>query len=189
MLSPRQKRFAAEYAVDCCAAKAAVRAGYSPKWAGRAAHRLMQLPEVQAELAAIRERLSRETEITVARTLLEFAKVAFANVGAFGRVEGNQFVLDLSRATADDWAAVSEITSDEMPGGVWRTKIKLHPKIPALEAIAKHLGMFTDTRPQTPFDPGELYRREAEAMQLFEPGAIPASKANGAAPRDSERSA
>ena len=53
--------------------------------------------------------------------------------------------LDLSTLTPDQRRAVSEVTTKRTPGGLTRTKIKLHDKIAALVTIGKHLGMFKGT--------------------------------------------
>lgn len=47
-LTPKQKRFADEYLVDCVGSKAAVRAGYSERSSRSAAYRLLANPAVRA---------------------------------------------------------------------------------------------------------------------------------------------
>ena len=51
-MTDRQRRFVEEYLVDCNAAAAAVRAGYSEKSARRTASELKTVPVIQAALKA-----------------------------------------------------------------------------------------------------------------------------------------
>ena len=57
-LTPRQRRFVAEYLIDSNASQAFVRAGYSPKHARRSAWRLMRIPAVRAAIDAGQQELA-----------------------------------------------------------------------------------------------------------------------------------
>jgi phage terminase small subunit len=57
-LSPREARFCEEYEIDFCAAKAAARAGYSPKTARSQGSRLLARPAVAAAIREAREKRS-----------------------------------------------------------------------------------------------------------------------------------
>jgi phage terminase small subunit len=69
-MTPRQTRFVAEYMHDCNATRAAVRAGYSAKNAGKIGPRLCHKPHVAAAIqaglaeAAKRRQEARETAAT-----------------------------------------------------------------------------------------------------------------------------
>jgi len=63
-LTPRQRRFVAEYVVDLNAAAAARRAGYSARSAKETAYDLLRRPAVQAAIAREQARLRERTEVT-----------------------------------------------------------------------------------------------------------------------------
>lgn len=63
-LTSKQQRFVDEYLVDCNATQAAIRAGYSAKFANREGSRLLSNVDVQASIAEARQRLSESTELT-----------------------------------------------------------------------------------------------------------------------------
>lgn len=69
--TPKQRRFVDEYMVDQCGAKAAVRAGYSQKSAGRLAVQLLEYPHVAAAVAAKQQRLAKKIEVTVDSIAME----------------------------------------------------------------------------------------------------------------------
>lgn len=74
-LTPKQKRWVAEYLVDLDATKAALRAGYKPASARATGHRLSQLPEVQAQVRAAQAKVTAQLEVTAKDVLAELAKV------------------------------------------------------------------------------------------------------------------
>ncbi len=78
-LTPKAKRFCHEYRKDLNATQAAIRAGYSAKYANDIAYRLRQNPRVKAELAAAALAYFAESDATIDRTLREIECVAFAN--------------------------------------------------------------------------------------------------------------
>lgn len=69
-LTPKQKRFADEYLVDCNGSKAAIRAGYSQKSSAVSASRLLANPAVRAyidcELAKIHNKNIADAEEVLA---------------------------------------------------------------------------------------------------------------------------
>lgn len=151
-LNDKQKRFVSEYLKDLNATQAAIRAGYSKKTAGITGFDLLRNPKIAQEIANQQQKRAQRTEITQDKVLTELARMGFANLADYVAVQPDgSAVVDLSRATREQWAAVQEIVVDEYVEGrgaqareVKRTKIKLHPKTSALELIGKHLGMFAD---------------------------------------------
>jgi phage terminase small subunit len=63
-LTDKQRRFVDEYQVDLNATQAAIRAGYSPKWADSQAYQLLQKTPVQEYLAQRRKEIAASTAIT-----------------------------------------------------------------------------------------------------------------------------
>lgn len=75
-LTPIQRRFVEEYAIDLNGTQAAIRAGYSPKTARSIASENLTRPEVRA---AIRKALQDQAGLPHAR-LAELTAIAFADV-------------------------------------------------------------------------------------------------------------
>lgn len=140
-LSPKQAAFVAEYLIDLNATRAAIRAGYSEKTAGRTGCRLLRN-------AAVREAVEREqagraerTGITADRVLAELANIAFADPRDLMEWGPDGVTLkDSASLTAGQSASVAEVA--EGSGGTLR--LRKHDKVKALELLARHIGMFRD---------------------------------------------
>lgn len=77
--------------------------------------------------------------ITPERVLQEYARIAFADLRRLGKRGGKGFALKAPEdLQADDSAAISEI-AESGSGGF---RVKLYDKKAALDAIARHLGLF-----------------------------------------------
>lgn len=63
-LTPRQKRFVAEYLVDLNATAAAIRAGYSKKTANRIASENLSKLDIQSAIQGAIKQRERRTEVT-----------------------------------------------------------------------------------------------------------------------------
>ena len=153
-LRAKPHRFTEEYLIDLNATQAAIRAGYSPKTARQQGQRLLTNASIMEAIQAAMKERSARTDITQDRVMQELALIGFADMGDFVRINdlGNP-VLDLTAIPEDALRIVSEITQDEYVEGngegareVKKTRIKLHPKIPALVSMGKHLGMFVEKR-------------------------------------------
>jgi len=139
-LSDRDQQFVNEYLVDFNAARAAKRAGHTTqKSKGWQIKRRKAITEAIEK--AIAER-SRRTQITADRVLREYARIAFADVRSFttSQAEGATGLKAVADLSDDQAAAVSEIAPGSRGKGV---KLKLHDKKKALDALARHLGLFT----------------------------------------------
>lgn len=150
-LTPKQAQFVAEYVADLNATQAAIRAGYSAKTAEVQASRLLSNVKVAAAIRDAQDAREKRTAVTADRVVAELAKLAFANIEDFTRLVGSDRVPDLSTATRDQLAAVSEIVVDEYVDGrgegardVKRVRFKLVDKRAALVDLGRHLGMFVD---------------------------------------------
>lgn len=76
MLNDRQNRFIQEYLVDLNATQAAIRAGYSPRTAGRIGHENLKKPEIQVALQKRKKEMSVRARIDadeVVETLSQLA--------------------------------------------------------------------------------------------------------------------
>lgn len=152
-LTPRQERFVEEYMIDSNATQAAIRAGYAVKGAEVTGCKLLRVPKVQALVDQKRTALAKRTEVSAERVIAEYCKIAFADMKDYVTIEtatGN-VRLDFSKIPMGGTAAIAEITQEEFTDGVGqearevkRTKFKLYDKLRALDALAKHLGLFVD---------------------------------------------
>jgi phage terminase small subunit len=139
-MTAKQQRFAQEYLVDLNAAQAALRAGYSPGCAPTHGSNLLRRPDIAAYVAEAQAARAARTQITADRVVAELAKIAFGNPRRLLAMSGKGIALrdgdELSDAEA---ALISEITEI----GTGTRRIKLHCKMTALTALAKHLGLFS----------------------------------------------
>lgn len=136
--------------------------GYTAKTANAlaaCASRLLNDAKTQARLAELQEQVTaravEKAAITKADVLAELAKIGFANMLDYVKVQegtGDAYV-DLSKLTRDTAAAIQEVTVEEYTEGrgesardVKRVKFKLADKKGALVDIGKHLGMFIERR-------------------------------------------
>lgn len=154
-LTPRQERFAREYALHGNATKAAIRAGHPKAGAHVTGSRLLRNAKVKAFLDSLTQKTAEKLDITRERVMAEYAKIAFADMADFGDWDdrGNAS-LRASKDLGEKTAAVSEITvretmgsDDEAPTRL--VKFKLHPKREALDSICKMQGWFTERRELT----------------------------------------
>ena len=84
-LTEKQKRFCEEYLIDLNATQAAIRAGYSVKYADREGHKLVENSRVLDYLNKLRGEQSDRTGITADTVLKELKKIALADTEITGK--------------------------------------------------------------------------------------------------------
>lgn len=143
-LTPRQEAFCREYVVDFNGAQAAIRAGYSSVGASTQALRLLANAEVSRRVAEFRARITNRLEVSAERVLQEYARLAFCDPRKAFDENGN--LRPIHALDDDTAAAIAGMEVEFKPGtdGYRVAKIKLAPKVPALEGLAKHLGLFAE---------------------------------------------
>lgn len=155
-LTPKQRRFCEEYLVDLNATQAAIRAGYSRDAAYAIGWENLKKPEIESTVQRLMFERSDATKVTAEQVIDELAKVAFASVKDFLKVDddGTPYI-DVSSMNERQWAAVADVQVDEYIDGrgddthrVQRIKIKSHSKLAALSKLADHLGIGNDATPQ-----------------------------------------
>ena len=170
-LTARQQRFVEEYLVDLNAEQAAIRAGYSAKYARGNAHKLVANSCTAAAIQARRAVLSEKLEITQERVLQELAAIAFADVSDYVNVETEQVeAWGIHPITGEvcllptGWRqCVKVINTKQLPkvkraalAGIKQgsngIEIKLYDKHRALELMGKHLGLFENRDAPPPVD-------------------------------------
>lgn len=152
-LTPKQKRFVAEYLIDLNATAAYKRAGYAGKGNSAEVAACVLLSNVKVAKAvqdAIKLR-SERTEITQDRVLQEYAKLAFLDPRRFYNENGGlipvpQLPADVAAALAGMEVVVERDGVDEDGNNKYAdvSKIKFIDKKGALDSVARHLGMFND---------------------------------------------
>ena len=143
-MSPQQRRFVSEYVVDFNATQAAIRANYSVKTAYSQGQRLLKSVEIAAAIDAEMTLIMERARIKADRVVRELARVAFANMDSFAQwSNGGVKLKDSDDLSFDEKAAVAEISETVTANG-GTVKFKLHPKLPALEQLAKYLGLNQD---------------------------------------------
>jgi phage terminase small subunit len=118
-LSNKQAAFVREYILDFCGSKAAIRAGYSPKNAGRIAYQLLEnnlvneaIAETQRQIAAT-SKITRDWLVKETRSILEAARQDKAHSAAFrgaellAKLTGNLIERRETRQVTD-WSDLSE---------------------------------------------------------------------------------
>lgn len=143
-MTDKQERFCEEYLVDLNATQAAIRAGYSNKFANSNVQKLLQNTAIRARIDAALAKQSKRTGVTADRIVRELAKVAFANSQDVVNYDDATIKADAER---DDTAAVASVRVKTIPtkdgDGVER-EVKMHDKLKALELLGRRCGMFTD---------------------------------------------
>lgn len=130
--------------------EACIAAGMSPNSAADVFRRAA----VQAEILRRRDRLERKTDITAARIIEEFGKIAFSNLGDMLEIQADGSAwIDMAAISEDQKAALAEyhvetyqeLGDEEHPGHmVKKSRVKFHDKKAALDSLARINGMFKD---------------------------------------------
>lgn len=163
-LTAKQQRFCDEYLIDLNATQAAIRAGYSEKYANTNASKLLQITTVVEYIEKRKMDRIERTEITQDMVLKELANIAFSNAADYAAVVEKNAMTEIDGQTVplldDDGNPVKyrtvepvltqDLTEDQkralsvIKKGRDGFEVKPYDKIRALELLGKHLGMFTE---------------------------------------------
>lgn len=163
-LTAKQQRFCDEYLIDLNATQAAIRAGYSEKYANTNASKLLQITTVAEYIEKRKMDRIERTEITQDMVLKELANIAFSNAADYAAVVEKNAMTEIDGQTVplldDDGNPVKyrtvepvltqDLTEDQKKAlavikkGRDGFEVKPYDKIRALELLGKHLGMFTE---------------------------------------------
>lgn len=140
----QERVFCEEYLIDLNATQAALRAGYRPRTAAKAAEWIHpehpSKPALREYLEAALAERSRRTGVTADRVVRELARVAFADPLEIIDPETGGLLEDIPR---DDRAAIAGYR--RKTGDEWEEReVKLADRVRALELLGRHLGMFTE---------------------------------------------
>jgi phage terminase small subunit len=149
-LPAKQERFCQEFLIDLNATQAAVRAGYSPRTAQPIASRLLSNVMVQSRISELKKEREDRTQIASDRVLQQYCDIADFRITDILYFDGKQ----CTYKPMEEWpksalAAVSAIkqTIETRKVGdeevkVVKTEFKVDDRLRALDAMAKHLGLF-----------------------------------------------
>jgi phage terminase small subunit len=148
-MKPEYEIFVAKYLENENGTQAAIAAGWSPKSAAKQATRLLKRMDIQGAIAQARASKSKkresqaaQTEITVERVMNELGKIAFGNLQQCFDPETGE-MLPIHKMDPEVAATLTAYEKDKD-----FQKIKTAAKLPALETIAKILGMVRQEQQQ-----------------------------------------
>lgn len=155
-LTQRQSAFCDEYLIDLNATQAAIRAGYSPKYAGENADKLLKNTNISLKIQELIAKRADRTGLNQDRVIDQLGFIAFSNLFDFMKVvektrveigpDGNPEEVTTKKL---ELRSNAEIPPEKMvaissvkitSNGI---ELKLCDKIKPLEMIGRHLGMFT----------------------------------------------
>ena len=155
-LTAKQERFVDEYMIDLNATQAAIRAGYSEKTARNIASENLSKPNIQAAIAERQAEIAQKLGITKESIAKELARIAYDDIKNYlsyrtektlldydenGKpIIGYKQVVEMADSDMIDTRNIQEVSINAK--GVFT--FKLYSKTDALNALGKHLGMFTD---------------------------------------------
>lgn len=143
-LTAKQKQFCNEYLIDLNATQAAIRSGYSKKFAEAKSYAMLEKPQIKAYISEKMKVREHRTEITQDKVLQELAKIAFANTTDYVEVKDMGQYKMVSTKPTKDMTLDQVVAIASIKQGANGIEIKLHDKVRALEDIGRHLGMFKD---------------------------------------------
>ena len=139
----QERRFAEEYLVDLNATRAALRAGYRPGTAAKAAEWIHPEHPTKPALRQLVEqemaKRSRRTGVNADRVVRELARIAFGDPMDVIDPETGGLLPDIDR---EDRAMIAGIRVRR--GEAEEREVRLADRVRALELLGKHLGMFTE---------------------------------------------
>lgn len=151
-LDRRMNLFVNEYVQDFNGARSYIAAGYSENGASAGASRLLANVKIRQAVEALIQKRCDELAISKEKVLRELALLGFSNMRDYLKATPDgELILDFSKLTRDQAAAIQEIREDKTGGTgdgerkqVLRTTFRLADKRASLELLGKHLGMFEE---------------------------------------------
>jgi phage terminase small subunit len=141
-LTPKQRQFVLEYAVDLNAKAAAMRAGYSQRMAKAIGWELLRKPHVAAAIAAEMAAREKRTRVSADRVLEQLARMAYYDPRKMFEADGS--LKPIAAMDDDEAAALAGFETVDLADGSVVRKVRLADRGAALEKLARHLGLFAD---------------------------------------------
>ena len=159
-LNTRQSAFVEAFSLNANATQAAIAAGYSPKSARQQGTLLRSYPAVIEALQARRRGALARLEVTEDLVLAELAAIAFSNLDDFleWSDEAGSLVVKPSADIPRHLLAALESVEDQTLTSTnkdgtreyqrHKQRVKLYPKLPALQLLAEYLGLTDSITPK-----------------------------------------
>jgi phage terminase small subunit len=147
-LTPRQRRFVAEYLKDLNATQAAIRAGYAVKRADAIGWENLRKPEITTAVAAGQARQLEAAELTATATKEAVRRQVSGDVRRLFDERGN--FRPIHTLSAEDAALIAgfEIVVKNAAGGDGHAdrvlKVRLRDPAPYVQMAMKHLGLLIE---------------------------------------------
>jgi phage terminase small subunit len=150
-LTPKQAKFCDEYLVDLNGTQSAIRAGYSSKTAHEQAARLLANVSIQALIQELRQSQQERTQVTADSVIEKLRNIANFELNQVGEFDGKKMTFKPESEWADSARtavrSVKQTTTIRTLNNGEEVRIdvielKIEPKLPALDSLAKHLGLF-----------------------------------------------
>ncbi len=115
-MTPKQERFCQEFLIDLNATQAAIRAGYSPRTAGKIGSENLQKPEIQDCLTLLRAEAAEKAGLSLEQVIGGLKEIAFDRERADGiRVKalellGKHLGMFTNTNTANDHDTTAKVT-------------------------------------------------------------------------------
>lgn len=150
-LTDRQLTFIAEYCKDGNGTRAAIEAGYSRRTADMQASRLLKNVKVLTEVERRRNKRDEKFEVEASDILRQLIAIGGSDVRELFDADGNlRSIKDLPDHVAAAIASV-EVVKRNITAGDKQVdtiyKVKLWPKVPALELLGRHKALFPKEPP------------------------------------------
>lgn len=140
-LTRKQQKFVDEYMIDLNATQAAIRAGYSAKTARQIGEQNLTKLDIKSAIEEAQKEAQKLAKVKLERILEEYKAIAFSNITDFLRFDAEGVhILDSADIEKRLLPAVAEVTEAKTANGV-TTRLKLHNKIAALDALCRVLGL------------------------------------------------
>ncbi len=193
-LNKRQRAFVEAYSLAPNGTAAAIKAGYSKKSARQQVTCLLAHPAIIEALRVRRREALARLEVTEDMVLQELAAVAFSNLDDFLEWDDSAGSLkvkpsaDIPRHLLAALESVEDqtLTSTNKDGSReyerHKQRVKLYPKLPALQLLAEYLGLTDSMAPKVAVYLKTGINREAPAPVTITPEAEPLAEPADLAP-------
>ena len=150
-LTDKQKRFIDRYMISLNATDAAIAAGYSKKTASVQGAKLLKNPNIQRVLGNQQHQQAERQRLDSDEVITQLYYCVTRSAADFVDPETGKIVTDVEKLNRRAQACIDGIDQDvkiiygpdgEIVGEQIRTKLKLTPKVPALDLAMKHKGLF-----------------------------------------------
>jgi len=169
--------------LDLNASRAARDVGYAAKSASVEGSRLLDNPDVQAEITRQPAILAEQPNVTPEKIVAELAVIAFSDLGDCIRINPDGTAsIELGDTPAGATRATASVNVNESRSGGIRYRIKLHDKHAALVSLAKMFGLMTGDGVNVSVSLGETGEVEQFTVEVTAPTGEQDAYVRGGAP-------